>query len=526
MKRKAPEEKDPEKKKAVVSLSIRPHPFWSPLTLKESKRVLSCAKTDCRPTTNIKTGSWFSVRKTEIDKGSLSNLTKRPFGKEPCLDPPKVKKKRVSRPKKQCLGPEEKERVKKPPAESCRKIRVYPTPAQKEVLMEWFGCARWTYNRTVELIREGTVRDKGKLRAICVNNDNFEGKPGMEWVLKTPHPVRDAAMIDVLKAYDSNFAKETGKPFEIKFRSKKQPQESIEIRATSWTKAGVFFPKSFGEDPLWSSEPLPEKLRYDSRLIKTRLGEFYLCIPHPNVVELGVKAIPLYPETMLGEFYEIVERKKVLSIDPGVRTFATCYDSDGAVFEWGKGDIERINRLCYHLDRLQAKWSAKEVRHKKRYAYKKAGMRLRKRIRNLVDEFHKKMAKWVVDGYDEVLIPKFESQGMVSTKKPRKRVIGSKTARSLMTWSHYRFQRRLIDRARRRPACRIEICDEHFTSKTCGQCGHLHDSLKGNKTFSCPKCKMESDRDFNASRNILLRYLTLHPRTKVSPSGVGDLALS
>ncbi|RHZ56817.1 hypothetical protein Glove_396g67 [Diversispora epigaea] len=60
------------------------------------------------------------------------------------------------------------------------------------------------------------------------------------------------------------------------------------------------------------------------------------------------------------------------------------------------------------------------------------------------------------------------------------------------------------------PWCKVVICDKHYTSKICGNCGYLHQKLGSNKTFKCPQCQIEMDRDINAARNILLRYLTLN----------------
>ncbi|RHZ56880.1 hypothetical protein Glove_396g97 [Diversispora epigaea] len=70
---------------------------------------------------------------------------------------------------------------------------------------------------------------------------------------------------------------------------------------------------------------------------------------------------------------------------------------------------------------------------------------------------------------------------------------------AIFGWSHYQY-----------PWCKVVICDEHYTSKTCGNCGYLHQKLRSNKTFKCSQCQIEMDRDINAARNILLRYLTLN----------------
>jgi predicted RNA-binding Zn-ribbon protein involved in translation (DUF1610 family) len=78
-------------------------------------------------------------------------------------------------------------------------------------------------------------------------------------------------------------------------------------------------------------------------------------------------------------------------------------------------------------------------------------------------------------------------------RKERRR-IHSKSARAMATWNHYRFQQRLLHKTREFPWCRVIICDEHYTSKTCGNCKFIHDKLAGSKTFQCPQCQFTLDR--------------------------------
>jgi putative transposase len=242
-----------------------------------------------------------------------------------------------------------------------------------------------------------------------------------------------------------------------------------------------------------SSEPLPDDLGYDSRLVRTRLGEWFLCIPLPLSVSENQAPV------------DDVWTDGIISLDPGVRTFVTGYDPSGWVCEGGKNDIGRIYRLCHVLDKLQSRWSQKDVRHRKRYRLQKAGRRIRLKIRNLVDEFHKKLATWLCENYRVVLLPEFETSKMI---RRGQRKIGSRTVRSMVTWSHYRFRQRLIAKSREYPWCRVVLCNESYTSKTCTNCGELHHSLGGSKVFSCPSCGFVIDRDINGARNILLRYLS------------------
>lgn len=342
-------------------------------------------------------------------------------------------------------------------------------------------------------IKSKTPINKKQLRAKCINNDNFKTK-GKQWVTNTPYDIRDEAMNDVIKAYASNFAKNAKNGntnrFDVKFRSIRDNVQSIAILNKHWKRAGIFHPMAWTKEPIAAAELLPDKLNYDSRLVRDRLGRYYLCIPKPLDV--------------VSESQGDMERKsKIIALDPGVRTFCTGYDPSGSVYEWGRGDISRIHRLCHAADKLQSKWDGKDIRHHQRYKYKRAAQRIRNKITNLVDEFHKKLALWSVQNYQVILLPHFETSNMVSRSKRR---INSKSARAMLTWSHYRFKMRLISKAREW-GTNIVLCDEHHTSKTCGECGFLHQKLGSSKIFNCPKCNQISDRDFNAARNILLRYL-------------------
>jgi putative transposase len=312
---------------------------------------------------------------------------------------------------------------------------------------------------------------------------------------EVPFDIRDEAMCDLLKAFGSNFAKkklDPKKTFTVRFKSRKAPTQSLVIHSKHW-KDGRMYPKSFGAEPLRATEPIPASLGYDSRLIRTRLGEFYLCIPMPLQVRRENQA-PLWTG----------EEDGVVALDPGVRTFMTGYTSTGVGFEWGKADIGRIYRLCYAYDKLQGKVS-KETVKKKRYRMRRALMRIAKKTRDLVDDCHRKFAKWLCLRFRVVLLPEFETSRMVQRAQSK---IGSKTARAMLRWSHYRFRQRLLFKAQEYPWCTVDVVTEEFTSKTCGACGFLHQKLGSSKTFKCPSCGVEMDRDSNAARNILLKYLT------------------
>jgi putative transposase len=292
-------------------------------------------------------------------------------------------------------------------------------------------------------------------------------------------------MTDLYDAYDTNFKKKKKNPshtFQVKFRSVKAPQQSILIRKTAY-KNGKLYPRYSGMEQFYR-EVIPEKLKHDARLVKTRANQFYLCIQEDILTCVDNQ-----------------DTEKVIALDPGVRVFQTGYDYSGKVIEYAPGDVSRIYRQCAHLDSLQSRIDSRQTTKKRRYNMKKAFKRATTKIRNLVDDVHHHTAHHLCTNYSLILLPTFETKKM-SARHHRK--IGSKTARAMMTWSHYRFKQFLLHKAKQ-TGTKVAIVSEAYTSKTCGVCGELHKSLGSKKVFSCPSCGVVCGRDVNGARNILLR---------------------
>lgn len=368
-------------------------------------------------------------------------------------------------------------------------------------MSQWFGAVRWTYNESLKAVKhEGVARNLKALRARCLNKSFIQQHSHLAWLENVHFDVRDEGMRDLLKAYNTceSLKGTHQKNYEISYRKKKLlDSESIVIHAKWWRESvGNSRIHSFLHH-IKSSEPLPKDLVYDSRLVWQKPGHYYLCVPKPLSIE---------PEN---QGLKTPEEKVVASIDPGVRTFATVYDTTGAVTEWGKGDISRIYRLSLRVDSLVSDID-KEPNHHKRWSKRRAANRLRLRIKNLVTDMHHKFAKWLCETYKVILLPKFDTQSMVKkSKNGIFRKIKSDTARQMMSWSHYLFRTRLLDKIKKYKEVKCEIVDEAFTSKTCVNCGHIHEKLGGNRIFSCPQCKIRYGRDHGAAKGILLRFLSI-----------------
>ncbi|CAG8493148.1 105_t:CDS:1 [Scutellospora calospora] len=185
----------------------------------------------------------------------------------------------------------------------------------------------------------------------------------------------------------------------------------------------------------------------------------------------------------------------------------TGYDPEGRIVEWGNRDLDKIFKLSKKYDKLQSNRDlAMERRNKrKRFRLRKKMFRIIRQIRNLIDECHHQLSRWLCENYEFILLPRFKSSNMILRNK---RKIRSKTARMMLTWSHFRLRMFLEHKAREFSICKIIACTEEYTSKTCGYCEFVKNDLGGSKTFRCDSCEVEMDRDVNGARNILLKYLT------------------
>lgn len=137
--------------------------------------------------------------------------------------------------------------------------------------------------------------------------------------------------------------------------------------------------------------------------------------------------------------------------------------------------VIRSLRLCYHLDDLI--FRSTKVKAKTCKCHHNTCNRLRLRIRNLVDELHHKVARFLVENFDGILLPTFEVSEMV-LRSGRK--IQSKSVRQMLTWSQYQFKIFLRSKAFEYEKTVINCC-EAYRSKTGSRTGELIDNLGGKK---------------------------------------------
>ncbi len=357
-----------------------------------------------------------------------------------------------------------------------KKIRVYPTSEQKQKIRQWFGTARYIYNQTVALLRDGEIKANWK----AIKTEILQKLP--KWAKPVPYQIKSIAIRDACKAVSNAKVKckQTGKGQKVSFKRKGSDTDSIFAPKSAITEHGLYY-TILGKLKL--TEILPDNIK-DSRLIMDGT-HYYLCVSYSVATQ---KREP---------------NGRVVALDPGIRTFLT-YFSETECGWIAHQAINKIQRLCTHLDDLLSR--AAKAKRPKRRNMRRAAKRLRRRIHNLVNELHHKGAKWLVDNYDIILLPTFETSGMC---KRSKRKLRKKSVRQMLTLSHYRFKQFLKHKAKETGAIVIDV-NEAYTSKTVSWTGEIIKNLGGAKAIK-DWLGNKMDRDINGARGIFLRALGDNP---------------
>ena len=358
-----------------------------------------------------------------------------------------------------------------------RKIRIYPTQQQKILFKKWFGVSRKFYNETLVIYKNGSQKTWDK-----VFQEIAEQNKDCDYIKSVPYQVKNRAVNDYKIALSTNKkkSKRLGKSFEMKFRSKKNPKQTCYIPKTAISSSGIYHTiagKLKMKERQWF-----EKADISDCRLSLEFGKWFIVIPKE------VKTTP------------IDNQEGVVAIDPGVRTFATYFSTEGYFGKLGKGAFERILRLNLKIDKLISKMSKETNKHKKSNL-KRSIFKIRFKIRNLIDELHWKVIKFLTSRFKVIIFPPFNVSEMV---KKSKRKLSKKVVRSMNCFRFYEFKERLKFKCKENEITFIES-SEAFTSRTNSFTGEFIKNLGSKEKFEFDNIFV--DRDINGARNILIRAM-------------------
>jgi transposase len=416
----------------------------------------------------------------------------------------------------------------------CYRVRMIPDEAQTRELKRCFGASRHAYNWTVASINAGGSKNFQERR-----NEYTRTNQRPTWATGVSDYLVRSGVEDAVNAFKSslgNLRNGNIDHFDVHFRShrrtktealsfegdgdgtkKRSPllafRPNVFTQSTGKNRAEclVLFGsnlKATGGIRLQDNEHVIQRMLAEGNRLKEsakilwdkKTGAFHLMYTY---------VLPVLDDPD-PEF----ETKRLVATDPGVRRFQTYYSpTDGCHGELLCGMRCQLEDRCFAIDArvsdvtlranaLRAGEYDQRTKRQRQHTFARKRKKLAKehnRLRNWMATAHYSAANCLLFNYDVVVAPKLEVQSMA----PRDgRVFGSKTARAMYTWSHYRFTQRLHSACARYEG-RYVLSDtgEPGTSKTCCNCGYWHADLGGSSVFHCPRCNIEIDRDVAGARN-------------------------
>jgi putative transposase len=461
-------------------------PYWSELCKEISSVLLSRIKTDSQDLVSISSlgsvpltlaKSWFSTKLNYLPnvKWLKTSLQSSTASQQDCTDSESTSLKSL-------------------------KIRIYPEQKLHQIWKKWLAATKYCYNEALSYLRKHGKVSKYDLRKLILRN-------APKWVQEVPYNPKGEAVIDAYDGFISSRKKGTKQREAGKFRSWRDAKRAIKFQPENYSN-GTWYSDEVKGLSFETSEALPAKdIEYQA---KQKDKSFKLRVrkqtwgQSTQLVYDKKRWFAVFPVEFTPQ---LSDKQTMIALDPGVRSFLTGFDGEKFI-DIGSNDITKIYRLCRFIDGLISQKSKLKGRLNKRRRQKTQAKidSLFIRVRNLIDECHKKVAKWLTSEYRLIFLPTFETSQMVAKTGNKKRKINSKTVRQILRWSHFRFKQTLKFQALKR-GCTVMDVTEEYTSKTCTKCGHVHVKLGSSKKFKCPSCGYKLPRDWNGALGIFLKAL-------------------
>ncbi|AOU98680.1 transposase [Acidihalobacter yilgarnensis] len=354
------------------------------------------------------------------------------------------------------------------------RFRFYPTPAQAQVLAQTFGCTRFAYNHMLRLRSDAWLQRQERVgyHETSAALTALKKTPEHAWLNDVSSVPVQQALRHLNTAFTHFFAKRARYPA---FKRKHGPQSAeYTTSAFRWTPALRELRLAKMSEPLnirWS-RTIPKAAKL-------------------TTVTVSLDAAGRYFASLLCD--DAVASNPVVSgqigIDLGLTHFAVL--STGEKVTSPKAFRQNESRL----GRLQRRLAKKKLGSKNRAKAKSKVARVHAHITDSRRDFLHKLSTRLVSENQVIAIETLSVNDLQRNHPLAKSI-------SDAGWSE--FVRQLEYKAQWYGRTLIGIDRWYPSSKRCSVCGHTQGSMPLSvRTWTCPECDTQHDRDINAARNVL-----------------------
>ena len=366
----------------------------------------------------------------------------------------------------------------------CKKIKIYPTELQRNLIKTWMNAYVSMYNETIKLFRMNTynhkkqilnwkqVRDEHMLnyKSKLIKNTNIDA-----------HSL-NGAIQDACASFKSaltNLKNRNIKYFRLRYIKCTKPNKVLKIEAQSFSKVkSTFFKSKLGDNMKTHSDYNLSQINRDCKLhYNSKTNEMMLLVPTLSTVYKN----------------DDDNKNEYISLDPGIRSFLTGYTKTQDI-TIGENLTSQLKKHLNKIDKINSKGLNPKLQ-------KKLEAKQYYRINNKVDDMHWKVIKYLINNNKNILIGNLSTKDIVKNNTSNN--LNKNTKRTALLMKLYQFKQRLEYKCGINKTSYAEI-DESYTSKTCSSCGNYKKNLGGNKIYKCDKCDIKINRDINGAKNILI----------------------
>lgn len=358
------------------------------------------------------------------------------------------------------------------------KFRFYPTEEQKDLLSQTFGCVRVVYNKALRMRTDAWYKESKRINYSATSSylTSLKKEEEYQWLNDVSCVPLQQSLRHLQTAFTNFFEKRASYPT---FK-KKTGKQSAEFTKSAFKWDGdnqrLFLGKGIGK----------LKVRWSRKLSA-----------NPTTITISKDCAERYFVSLRIEedVQPLPQTEKSVGLDMGLTH--TVITSDGLKVGNPKFLHKNLNRLALLQRRLSKKQKGSQNREKAR----KRVAKLQVKIADSRKDFLNKLSTQLIRNNQAIFVEDLNIRGMIKNRHLSKSIAD-------VSWSE--LIRQLEYKAEWYGRELWKINRFFPSSKRCNHCGHVVDSLSLSiRSWCCPECSTQLDRDINAAKNILEAGLAL-----------------
>ena len=361
-------------------------------------------------------------------------------------------------------------------------VRLFPTPEQEKVFRRCIGYARFSYNYCKEYDDNYVKTHNTRL-----------GKYDLAKMLRN---IKHSGDYDWLKELPADIAKQAAYDFD----QAKKNSKRIYKNATHTS-----YKKKHDHKQSFFCDPYKTKIKSNKRVYISKIGDVKMSRALPKDVMLkNPRVIQQYGKWYLSVSLEVeyagssMLTEETVGIDMGLKDLMIL--SDGTVYENINND-GKIKKLDKEKRRLESSLSRKrvngaKVQSKNYYKTRTKYYRIIKKLNDIRKDYRHQVTRDVINKRPKrIVLEDLDIKGMLKDATKAK-AISEAAWYTLRVYLMYKAEESGIE---------VVIADKYFpSSQLCNCCGYKNNQVKdlNIRTWVCPKCGTNHNRDLNAALNL------------------------